>query len=86
MLQTIPGKWLYLEHCSLRPFTVSGHFVVMSHNCFSLSSVAPDITVVGYDGDWYMGRENVQMTCKANANPPAHHFRWIRYEYLYVCV
>ncbi|XP_028323374.1 nectin-3-like protein isoform X3 [Gouania willdenowi] len=39
---------------------------------------APDISVVGYDGDWYVGRENVQMTCKANSNPPAHHFRWIR--------
>uniref|UniRef100_A0A1A7WSL5 Nectin cell adhesion molecule 3 n=1 Tax=Iconisemion striatum TaxID=60296 RepID=A0A1A7WSL5_9TELE len=39
---------------------------------------APDISVVGYDGDWYVGRENVQMACKANANPPAHHFRWIR--------
>ncbi|KAM3601920.1 uncharacterized protein V6R79_021283 [Siganus canaliculatus] len=39
---------------------------------------APDISVVGYDGDWHVGRENVQMTCKANANPPAHHFRWIR--------
>ncbi|XP_011609803.1 nectin-3-like protein isoform X1 [Takifugu rubripes] len=39
---------------------------------------APDISVVGYDGDWYVGRDNVQMTCKANANPPAHHFRWIR--------
>ncbi|XP_077361174.1 nectin-3-like protein [Festucalex cinctus] len=39
---------------------------------------APDISVVGYDGDWYVSRDNVQMTCKANANPPAHHFRWIR--------
>ncbi|XP_041865042.1 nectin-3-like protein isoform X1 [Melanotaenia boesemani] len=39
---------------------------------------APDISVLGYDGDWYVGRENVQMTCKGNANPPAHHFRWIR--------
>nr|XP_015816501.2 nectin-3-like protein isoform X1 [Nothobranchius furzeri] len=39
---------------------------------------APDISVVGYDGDWYAGRENVQMACKANANPPAHYFRWIR--------
>ncbi|XP_016897067.1 nectin-3-like protein isoform X2 [Cynoglossus semilaevis] len=39
---------------------------------------APDISVVGYDGDWYVGRENVRMTCRANANPPAHHFRWIR--------
>ncbi|XP_019903544.1 nectin-3-like protein [Esox lucius] len=39
---------------------------------------APDITVLGYDGDWYVGRENVQLTCKANANPPARHFKWIR--------
>uniref|UniRef100_A0A8C7WY76 Nectin cell adhesion molecule 3 n=1 Tax=Oryzias sinensis TaxID=183150 RepID=A0A8C7WY76_9TELE len=39
---------------------------------------APDISVVGYDGDWYVGREKVQMACKANANPPVHHFRWIR--------
>ncbi|XP_029375188.1 nectin-3-like protein isoform X2 [Echeneis naucrates] len=39
---------------------------------------APDISVVGYDGDWYVGRENAQMACKANSNPPAHHFRWIR--------
>ncbi|XP_071061573.1 nectin-3-like protein isoform X2 [Pseudochaenichthys georgianus] len=39
---------------------------------------APDISVVGYDGDWYVGRENAQMTCKANANPPANQFRWIR--------
>ncbi|XP_076024772.1 nectin-3-like protein [Genypterus blacodes] len=39
---------------------------------------APDISVVGYDGDWYVGREHVQLTCKANANPPAHHYRWTR--------
>ncbi|CAL8362499.1 unnamed protein product [Lota lota] len=39
---------------------------------------APDVSVAGYDGDWYVGRENVQLTCRANANPPAHHFRWIR--------
>ncbi|XP_017573559.1 nectin-3-like protein isoform X2 [Pygocentrus nattereri] len=39
---------------------------------------APDILVLGYDGDWYVGRENVQLKCRAKANPPAHHFRWIR--------
>ncbi|XP_061558378.1 nectin-3-like protein isoform X1 [Phycodurus eques] len=39
---------------------------------------APDIAVAGYDGNWYVGRDDVRMTCKANANPPAHHFRWIR--------
>ncbi|XP_052444104.1 nectin-3-like protein isoform X2 [Carassius gibelio] len=39
---------------------------------------APDILVLGYDGDWYVGRENVQLKCRAKANPPAQHFRWIR--------
>nr|XP_055036017.1 nectin-3-like protein isoform X2 [Misgurnus anguillicaudatus] len=39
---------------------------------------APDIQVLGYDGDWYVGRENVRLQCQAKANPPAHHFRWIR--------
>ncbi|TRY97919.1 hypothetical protein DNTS_034143 [Danionella cerebrum] len=38
----------------------------------------PDILVLGYDGDWYVGRENVQLKCQAKANPPAQHFRWIR--------
>lgn len=39
---------------------------------------APDILVLGYDSDWYVGRENVQLKCQAKANPPAQHFRWIR--------
>ncbi|XP_057217169.1 nectin-3-like protein isoform X2 [Triplophysa rosa] len=39
---------------------------------------APDIQVLGYDGNWYVGRENVQLQCQAKANPPAQHFRWIR--------
>lgn len=47
---------------------------------------APDISVVGYDGDWYVGRENAQMTCKANANPPANQFRWIRCVCVYTYV
>ncbi|XP_076835857.1 nectin-3-like protein isoform X2 [Brachyhypopomus gauderio] len=39
---------------------------------------APDILVLGSDGDWHVGRENVQLRCGAKSNPPAHHFRWIR--------
>lgn len=46
--------------------------------CVFLCVVAPDIQVLGYDGDWYVGRENVQLQCQAKANPPAQHFRWIR--------
>ncbi|XP_017348538.1 nectin-3-like protein isoform X1 [Ictalurus punctatus] len=39
---------------------------------------APDILLLGYDGDWYVGRENVQLKCQVKANPPAHLFKWIR--------
>ncbi|XP_028840484.1 nectin-3-like protein isoform X2 [Denticeps clupeoides] len=39
---------------------------------------APDILVVGYDSNWFVGRENVELKCKAKANPSAHHFRWMR--------
>ncbi|KAK2827427.1 hypothetical protein Q7C36_018353 [Tachysurus vachellii] len=39
---------------------------------------APDILLLGYDGDWYVGRENIQLKCQVKANPPPHHFQWIR--------
>ncbi|XP_018586260.1 nectin-3-like protein isoform X2 [Scleropages formosus] len=39
---------------------------------------SPDITVVGYSSDWYVGQENAQLQCRANANPPAHLYTWTR--------
>ncbi|KAG7471260.1 hypothetical protein MATL_G00122580 [Megalops atlanticus] len=41
---------------------------------------APDIAVSGYDGNWFVGRENARLQCRANANPPAHYFSWSRVE------
>lgn len=39
---------------------------------------APEVTVVGYDQNWFVGQENVKLDCGAKANPPAHHFSWTR--------
>nr|XP_020504786.1 nectin-2 isoform X2 [Labrus bergylta]XP_029136107.1 nectin-2 isoform X2 [Labrus bergylta] len=30
---------------------------------------APQVTIVGYDNNWYVGRTNVLLTCEANGNP-----------------
>lgn len=43
--------------------------------CFT---VAPMVTIIGIDKNWHVGQENVKFTCSAKANPPAHHFTWIR--------
>lgn len=48
----------------------------------------PEVTVEGFDGNWYINRENVQLSCQADANPgvslyqwrlwvPRHHTRWL---------
>lgn len=29
----------------------------------------PEVTIVGYDNNWYVGRTNVVLTCEANGNP-----------------
>ncbi|XP_029359887.1 nectin-2 isoform X3 [Echeneis naucrates] len=30
---------------------------------------APQVTIVGYDNNWYVGRTNVMLTCQATGNP-----------------
>ncbi|XP_005925221.1 nectin-2 isoform X2 [Haplochromis burtoni] len=37
---------------------------------------APQVTIEGYDNNWYIGRTNVALTCKANANPPPTTIQW----------
>ncbi|XP_066556030.1 nectin-3-like protein isoform X2 [Amia ocellicauda] len=39
---------------------------------------APEIDITGYDGNWYIGRENVHLTCRADANPPPARYTWTR--------
>ncbi|XP_067826952.1 nectin cell adhesion molecule 1b isoform X2 [Heptranchias perlo] len=36
----------------------------------------PEVTVEGFDGNWYLNREGVRLTCKADGNPPATKYNW----------
>ncbi|XP_045900726.1 nectin-2 isoform X3 [Micropterus dolomieu] len=37
---------------------------------------APQVTIVGYDNNWYLGRTNVVLTCQANGNPIPISAQW----------
>ncbi|XP_038039406.1 nectin-3 isoform X2 [Anas platyrhynchos] len=39
---------------------------------------APEVSVTGYDGNWFVGRENVQLRCNADANPLPMELMWTR--------
>ncbi|XP_019666977.2 nectin-1 isoform X1 [Felis catus] len=36
----------------------------------------PEVTIEGFDGNWYLQRTDVKLTCKADANPPATDYHW----------
>ncbi|XP_029958989.1 nectin-2 isoform X1 [Salarias fasciatus] len=36
----------------------------------------PQVRIVGYDNNWYVGRTNVMLTCEAAANPPPFSVNW----------
>lgn len=52
-----------------------------AHVSFNTSFVpdAPEVIMMGYDGNWFVGRENVQLKCKADANPTPSAYIWSRY-------
>ncbi|KAF7670136.1 hypothetical protein LDENG_00049680 [Lucifuga dentata] len=37
---------------------------------------APQVTIVGYDNNWYVGRTNVVLTCDATGNPVPNTVMW----------
>ncbi|XP_061803598.1 poliovirus receptor homolog isoform X1 [Nerophis lumbriciformis] len=37
---------------------------------------APQVTIVGYDNNWYVGRTNVLLTCQATGNPVPTTVQW----------
>ncbi|XP_040907696.1 nectin cell adhesion molecule 1a [Toxotes jaculatrix] len=36
----------------------------------------PDVSIDGFDGNWYLNRENVQLSCQADANPAVSLYQW----------
>ncbi|XP_059954838.1 nectin-3 isoform X2 [Mesoplodon densirostris] len=39
---------------------------------------APEVSVTGYDGNWFVGRKGVTLKCNADANPPPFKSVWSR--------
>ncbi|KAM9318009.1 nectin 1b-like [Pholidichthys leucotaenia] len=36
----------------------------------------PVVKIEGFDGNWYLNRQDVQLTCRADANPPVTIYQW----------
>ncbi|XP_013884263.1 nectin-1 [Austrofundulus limnaeus] len=36
----------------------------------------PSVKIEGFDGNWYLNRQDVKLTCKADANPPVTIYQW----------
>lgn len=43
---------------------------------FTLPPDPPQVTIVGYDNNWYLGRTNVILTCQATGNPHPSTVQW----------
>lgn len=41
-----------------------------------MSTDEPEVIIDGFDGNWYINRDNVQLTCLADANPAISLFQW----------
>ncbi|XP_075051663.1 nectin-3 isoform X3 [Mixophyes fleayi] len=54
-----------LEHDIRYPFTLDIQY-------------APEVSITGYDGNWFVGRTNVQLKCNADANPYPTEIKWTR--------
>ncbi|KAK6296449.1 hypothetical protein J4Q44_G00325910 [Coregonus suidteri] len=36
----------------------------------------PEVKIEGFDGNWYLNRQDVSLTCNADANPPVTVYQW----------
>ncbi|XP_020028580.2 poliovirus receptor homolog [Castor canadensis] len=36
----------------------------------------PEVSITGYDDNWYLGRRNVALTCHAHSNPKSESYNW----------
>ncbi|KAG7256847.1 hypothetical protein CRUP_031733 [Coryphaenoides rupestris] len=34
------------------------------------------VAIEGFDGNWYLNRQGVQLSCRADANPPVTMYQW----------
>lgn len=74
MLPSLAGSVSLLVpplHCLGAPGLTS-----CSSDILILATDEPEVTIEGFDGNWYLQRMDVKLTCKADANPPATEYHW----------
>lgn len=78
-----PLFWLFLCHYPFHPFPIRGSLTPSLalltspfSNILPCPTDEPEVTIKGFDGNWYLQRMDVKLTCKADANPPATEYRW----------
>uniref|UniRef100_A0A8B9KAW5 Nectin cell adhesion molecule 1a n=1 Tax=Astyanax mexicanus TaxID=7994 RepID=A0A8B9KAW5_ASTMX len=61
------------------PFYSEKYCICSNLNCFVFClfpTDEPEVIIDGFDGNWYINRDNVQLTCLADANPAISLFQW----------
>lgn len=67
-------KYIYFSLCFILQFIN----LSLSHDAFfdDFPVDAPQVSIEGFDGNWYVKRADVKLVCKADSNPPPSFYRW----------
>lgn len=68
----------------ISPYLIFSPFLFHPFLCFSILLLylfhpptdEPEVTIEGFDGNWFLNRKDVKLICKSDANPPAHTYEW----------
>lgn len=58
------------------PVTLPSAFPSCFPHLFCPAADEPEVTIEGFDGNWFLNRKDVKLICKSDANPPAHTYEW----------
>lgn len=71
-------KRVYVLLSAINDYSKANHVLPSCNSDFNYVTVVPDVMVIGLQDVWYVGQKNVQLDCRASANPPALLYHWTR--------